>query len=84
MLVAYSASISPTESSSDWKSHPSYGDADGIVLIWSTVSSLAPEYKFTCQSQVLSALFHPYDRNVIIGGTYGGQVSTIMNGDRLL
>lgn len=47
---------------------------DGVVLLWSTALPTRPEYRFTCHSQVTSAIFNPFDRHLIIGGTYSGQV----------
>lgn len=47
---------------------------DGVVLLWSTALPTRPEYKFTCHSQVTSACFNPFDRHVIFGGTYSGQI----------
>lgn len=47
---------------------------DGVVLLWSTALPTRPEYKFTCHSQVTSASFNPFDRHLIFGGTYSGQI----------
>ncbi|KAG7382903.1 Cytoplasmic dynein 1 intermediate chain 2 [Phytophthora pseudosyringae] len=47
---------------------------EGVVLLWSTALPGRPEYRFTCHSQVTSACFNPFDRHIIIGGTYSGQV----------
>lgn len=47
---------------------------DGVVLLWSTALPTRPEYRFTCHSQVTSACFNPFDRHIIIGGTYSGQI----------
>ncbi|GLE00557.1 hypothetical protein PINS_up009314 [Pythium insidiosum] len=47
---------------------------DGVVLLWSTALPTRPEYRFTCHSQVTSACFNPFDRNLIFGGTYSGQI----------
>uniref|UniRef100_A0AAV1V855 Cytoplasmic dynein intermediate chain n=1 Tax=Peronospora matthiolae TaxID=2874970 RepID=A0AAV1V855_9STRA len=47
---------------------------EGVVLLWSTALPSRPEYRFTCHSQVTSACFNPFDRHVIIGGTYSGQI----------
>ncbi|ETV97233.1 hypothetical protein, variant [Aphanomyces invadans] len=49
-------------------------DAEGVVLLWSSNLPSHPEYKFTCHSQVMSACFSPFDRNLLVGGTYSGQV----------
>ncbi|ETI37794.1 hypothetical protein F441_16161 [Phytophthora nicotianae CJ01A1] len=47
---------------------------EGVVLLWSTALPGRPEYRFTCHSQVTSACFNPFDRHIIIGGTYSGQI----------
>lgn len=47
---------------------------DGVVLLWSTALPTRPEYRFTCHSQITSACFNPFDRHLIFGGTYSGQI----------
>ncbi|KAE8970962.1 hypothetical protein PF011_g26215 [Phytophthora fragariae] len=47
---------------------------EGVVLLWSTALPGRPEYRFTCHSQVTAACFNPFDRHIIIGGTYSGQI----------
>ncbi|TMW57745.1 hypothetical protein Poli38472_014348 [Pythium oligandrum] len=47
---------------------------EGVVMLWSTALPTRPEYRFTCHSQVTSACFNPFDRNIIFGGTYSGQI----------
>ncbi|KAL8272547.1 hypothetical protein Esti_003546 [Eimeria stiedai] len=49
-------------------------DADGCVLVWSLALKQRPEYVFTCQSAVCSALFDKFQPYVIVGGTYGGSL----------
>ncbi|CAH1112258.1 unnamed protein product [Psylliodes chrysocephalus] len=50
-------------------------DPDGVVLIWNTKFKKAtPEYVFHCQSAVLSATFARFHPNLILGGTYSGQI----------
>lgn len=49
-------------------------DPDGLVLVWSTHMPQRPEYYFTTTSAVLSAVFHPSNPKLIIGGTNSGQV----------
>ncbi|KAG5443664.1 Cytoplasmic dynein 1 intermediate chain, partial [Clonorchis sinensis] len=50
-------------------------EPDGVCLIWNLkFQKTTPEYIFHCQSPVTSAtlaLFHP---NLVIGGTYSGQI----------
>lgn len=50
-------------------------DPDGLVLLWSLHNLLnRPEYTFTCQSPILSIALNPFDSNMVIGGTYSGQI----------
>lgn len=50
-------------------------DPDGVVLIWNTkFKKSTPEYIFHCQSAVLSAKFAKFHPNLILGGTYSGQI----------
>ncbi|CAH1381157.1 cytoplasmic dynein 1 intermediate chain isoform X23 [Tenebrio molitor] len=50
-------------------------DPDGVVLIWNTkFKKSTPEYIFHCQSAVLSAKFARFHPNLILGGTYSGQI----------
>lgn len=47
---------------------------EGVVLLWSSALPSRPEYRFTCHSQVTSACFNPFDKHIIFGGTYTGQI----------
>ncbi|XP_074034813.1 cytoplasmic dynein 1 intermediate chain short wing isoform X25 [Leptinotarsa decemlineata] len=50
-------------------------DPDGVVLVWNTkFKKNTPEYIFHCQSAVLSATFARFHPNLILGGTYSGQI----------
>ena len=50
-------------------------ESNGLVLLWSLQNTLErPEFVFTCQSQVCSAAFSPFDSRIVIGGTYCGQI----------
>ncbi|KAK6864486.1 hypothetical protein PG995_001014 [Apiospora arundinis] len=49
-------------------------DPDGIVQVWSANLRDRPEFVFYAQSDILSAKFSPFHPNLIIGGTYSGQV----------
>lgn len=49
-------------------------EPDGLVLVWNTHMQDRPEYIFTAQSDVLTAKFSPYHPNLIVGGSYSGQV----------
>ena len=47
-----------------------------LVLVWSAPNLLdRPEFVFTCQSQVLKAEFSKFNPNIIVGGTYSGQLA---------
>ncbi|XP_076258728.1 cytoplasmic dynein 1 intermediate chain short wing isoform X7 [Rhynchophorus ferrugineus] len=50
-------------------------DPDGVVLVWNTkFKKTTPEYIFHCQSAVLSTTFARFHPNLILGGTYSGQL----------
>jgi len=50
-------------------------DPDGVAMIWNLkFKKTSPEYIFHCQSQVTSTCFTPFHPNLVIGGTYSGQV----------
>lgn len=49
-------------------------EPDGLVLVWNSHMHERPEYVFTAQSDVLAAKFSPYHPNLIVGGSYSGQV----------
>ncbi|MCL4131566.1 UNVERIFIED_CONTAM: hypothetical protein GTU68_007497, partial [Idotea baltica] len=50
-------------------------DPDGVALVWNTrFKKETPEYIFHCQSPVMSATFAKFHPNLILGGTYSGQI----------
>ena len=50
-------------------------DPDGVCLVWNTrFKKTTPEHVFHCQSPVTVATFARFHPNLIIGGTYSGQV----------
>ncbi|XP_075232183.1 cytoplasmic dynein 1 intermediate chain short wing isoform X4 [Lycorma delicatula] len=50
-------------------------DPDGVCLVWNTkFKKTTPEYIFHCQSAVMSATFARFHPNLILGGTYSGQI----------
>ncbi|CAG2244948.1 DNCI [Mytilus edulis] len=77
-----------TNTSLDWsKQHPelllaSYNtnedsphDPDGVALIWNMkFKKQTPEYVFHCQSAIMSSCFAEFHPNLIVGGTYSGQI----------
>ncbi|XP_069120987.1 cytoplasmic dynein 1 intermediate chain 2-like isoform X19 [Argopecten irradians] len=77
-----------TITSMDWsKQHPellvaSYNtnddaphDPDGVALVWNVkFKKQTPEYVFHCQSAVMSSCFAEFHPNLVVGGTYSGQI----------
>nr|UWX08043.1 dynein cytoplasmic 1 intermediate chain 1 [Eriocheir sinensis] len=50
-------------------------DPDGVALVWNTkFKKDTPEYIFHCRSPVMSATFARFHPNLIVGGTYSGQI----------
>ncbi|XP_044727285.1 cytoplasmic dynein 1 intermediate chain isoform X2 [Chrysoperla carnea] len=50
-------------------------DPDGVCLVWNTkFKKTTPEYIFHCQSPVMCATFAKFHPNLILGGTYSGQI----------
>ena len=47
---------------------------NGLIYIWSLAVRNIPEFTFTCQPEITSAIFHPYNPKLILGGTHTGQV----------
>ncbi|XP_041351024.1 cytoplasmic dynein 1 intermediate chain 2-like isoform X4 [Gigantopelta aegis] len=53
----------------------SHHDPDGVALIWNIkFKKDTPEYVFHCQSPVMSTCFAKFHPNLIVGGTYSGQI----------
>ncbi|XP_018961452.1 dynein, cytoplasmic 1, intermediate chain 2a-like isoform X2 [Cyprinus carpio] len=50
-------------------------EPDGVALVWNMkYKKTTPEYVFHCQSAVLSAAFAQFHPNLVVGGTYSGQI----------
>lgn len=49
-------------------------DPDGVLLVWSTRRKSSPEFVFTCQSPLMTARFHDFSPNLLVGASYSGQV----------
>jgi dynein intermediate chain len=50
-------------------------DPDGVCLVWNMkFKKKTPEYVFHCQSPVMSSCFAKFHPNLIVGGTYSGQL----------
>lgn len=74
--------------SMDWSSHfpelvvasyhnneESPNEPDGVVIVWNTkYKKKTPEDIFHCQSAVMSTCFAKFQPNLILGGTYSGQI----------
>jgi dynein intermediate chain len=48
--------------------------ANGLILLWSLAVRKVPEFVFTCQTEVTSAIFHKFNPGTVIGATYTGQI----------
>jgi len=52
-----------------------YETTDGVVLVWNLkYGKNTPQYVFKSSSWVTSCCFYDYNPNLIIGGTYSGQI----------
>ncbi|XP_048117708.1 cytoplasmic dynein 1 intermediate chain 1 isoform X3 [Alosa alosa] len=50
-------------------------EPDGVVLVWNMkFKKTTPEYIFHCQSSVMSVGFAQFHPNLVVGGTYSGQI----------
>ncbi|CAG0888154.1 unnamed protein product [Darwinula stevensoni] len=50
-------------------------DPEGLALVWNTrFKKKIPEYIFHCESPVMSVSFAKFHPNLILGGTYSGQL----------
>uniref|UniRef100_A0A803JRX9 Dynein cytoplasmic 1 intermediate chain 1 n=1 Tax=Xenopus tropicalis TaxID=8364 RepID=A0A803JRX9_XENTR len=50
-------------------------EPDGVALVWNMkFRKTTPEYIFHCQSSVMSVCFARFHPNLVIGGTYSGQI----------
>uniref|UniRef100_A0A8C4N4M3 Dynein cytoplasmic 1 intermediate chain 2 n=1 Tax=Eptatretus burgeri TaxID=7764 RepID=A0A8C4N4M3_EPTBU len=50
-------------------------DPDGVALVWNMkFKKSTPEYTFHCQSALMSACFARFHPNLLVGGTYSGQI----------
>jgi dynein intermediate chain len=48
-------------------------DPHGLILLWN-LNKKKQEYSIICQTEITSAIFHKHNPNLIIGGTYTGQI----------
>ncbi|KAM3865981.1 dynein, cytoplasmic 1, intermediate chain 2a-like [Diretmus argenteus] len=50
-------------------------EPDGVALVWNMkYKKPTPEYTFHCQSEVMSVGFARFHPNLVVGGTYSGQI----------
>lgn len=49
-------------------------DPNGLVQVWNQHLHSRPEYVFHSTSDILTAKFSPFHPNIIVGGSYSGQV----------
>jgi dynein intermediate chain len=49
-------------------------DPDGVLQVWNMHLQGRPEYVFHAQSDILVAKFSPFHPNLMVGGTYSGEV----------
>uniref|UniRef100_A0A4W5JQU8 Dynein cytoplasmic 1 intermediate chain 2 n=1 Tax=Hucho hucho TaxID=62062 RepID=A0A4W5JQU8_9TELE len=50
-------------------------EPDGVALVWNMkYKKNTPEYVFHCQSAVMSVAFAKFHPNLVVGGTYSGQI----------
>ncbi|KAI5284787.1 hypothetical protein KEM52_002737, partial [Ascosphaera acerosa] len=49
-------------------------EPNGLVQVWNQHLKAEPEYTFTSTSDILAARFSPFHPNIIVGGSYSGQV----------
>ncbi|MCQ2820792.1 MAG: hypothetical protein MJ252_26330 [archaeon] len=51
-----------------------FNQKSGLIHLWSFALRNFPEFTYTCQSEVTSAIMNPFNPNIVIGGTHSGQV----------
>ncbi|GAA5902031.1 hypothetical protein JCM5296_007559 [Sporobolomyces johnsonii] len=56
------------------KNSMAVNEPDGVACVWNLHLKERPEYVFHSQSDVLSVSFSPFHPNLVIGGTYSGQI----------
>jgi dynein intermediate chain len=44
----------------------SVNQANGLILLWSLAMRKAPEFTFTCQTEVTSAIFHKFNPKLVV------------------
>ncbi|KAK9761723.1 hypothetical protein K7432_013149 [Basidiobolus ranarum] len=72
--VAWSPKYPELLATSYNKNVASVNEPDGVVLVWNLNLAERPEFVFHTQSDVMKTMFSPFHPNMIIGGTYSGQI----------
>ncbi|KAJ6233132.1 cytoplasmic dynein 1 intermediate chain-related [Anaeramoeba flamelloides] len=49
-------------------------EPEGVILLWSLTLPTRPEFVFTCQSQITTAIFSTFQPSIVIGGTNSGKI----------
>jgi len=59
-------------------------ESDGVTLIWNLkYKKTSPEYVFLDVSPIMAACFTPFNPNLVIGGTFSGQVGVAITHTRV-
>ncbi|OAJ35891.1 hypothetical protein BDEG_20120 [Batrachochytrium dendrobatidis JEL423] len=56
------------------KNSANINEPDGLVLLWNLHMAGRPEFSLQAQSDVMTAKFSPFHHNLVVGGTYSGQI----------
>lgn len=48
--------------------------SNGLIQLWSLALRKTPEFTFTCQTEITSAIFHKFIPKLVVGATYTGQI----------
>ena len=49
-------------------------ESRGLICLWSLSLKSRPEYVLKCQSAVTASTFNKFDHNLVVAGTYSGQI----------
>ncbi|KAL1916352.1 uncharacterized protein VTP21DRAFT_5969 [Calcarisporiella thermophila] len=72
--VSWSPKYAELVATSYNKNQMSVNEPDGVVCVWNLHLLERPEFVFHSQSDVLTTMFSHFHPNLIIGGTYSGQI----------
>jgi dynein intermediate chain, cytosolic len=48
--------------------------SNGLIQLWSLALRKTPEFTFSCQTEITSAIFHKFIPKLVVGATYTGQI----------